>query len=49
MDENSRQQKQQPYTTPAIIYELDLETRAGSPVGVEDFEGILPNSGFIKI
>ncbi len=25
-----------PYTEPAIIYDLELETRAGSPLGLSD-------------
>ncbi|MBN1537100.1 MAG: hypothetical protein JW908_10250 [Anaerolineales bacterium] len=25
-----------PYLTPAIIHELELETRAGSPLGIPD-------------
>ena len=33
--------QRQPYTPPAVILELDLETRAGSPLGLPDpFEQI---------
>ncbi len=33
-------QEQKPYISPEIIYEMDLETRAGSPLGSENFEGL---------
>jgi hypothetical protein len=29
-------QTRQPYAKPAIIHELELETRAGSPLGIHD-------------
>ena len=34
--------KDKPYNPPAIIYETDLETKAGSPVGIPDPDLLLP-------
>lgn len=39
MDVYQDQEELKPYASPEIIHELDLEIRAGSPLGVEDFEG----------
>jgi hypothetical protein len=36
---NTRQEASEPrksYTKPAILHELELETRAGSPLGIPD-------------
>jgi hypothetical protein len=41
-DENKENRK--PYEKPAIIYEQELETRAGSPVS-RDFDPLDLNSG----
>lgn len=34
MEESSQERK--PYEQPAVIYETELEVRAGSPVGIPD-------------
>ncbi len=34
MQEHELQQKREIYEKPAIIHELELETRAGSPLGL---------------
>lgn len=36
--ERMQEQKQErkPYEAPAIVYEADLEVRAGSPIGIPD-------------
>jgi len=39
MDDEIEYIERKPYIPPEILDELELETRAGSPVGVEDFEG----------
>ena len=39
---NSQDVERKPYSKPAVTHELELETRAGSPAGIEPLD-ILPN------
>ena len=34
--------ERKPYSKPEITYELKLETRAGSPLGLPDTDDLLP-------
>lgn len=38
---NNENTKRKPYSKPEVIHELELETRAGSPTGVDPID-ILP-------
>jgi hypothetical protein len=40
MGEFSEQFERKSYPSPKIIYELELETHAGSPLGVDEFDGL---------